>query len=245
MSEASPTSSNLLTPELLPMNTDESRLLAAFLSQLTAIRGIGKDPEADALIQRAAADQPDALYLLVQKAMLQEQALNGAKARIAALEREVEQHRPGRSAAGGGFLGQDPWASSAPPGSTAARSAGPATAAMAPPMPGAYAPMAAPAASPWGGFLGSAAATAAGIAGGAFLFHGIESLMGHHNPGHGATDAAWNDGHAAPENVTINQYYGDDARPADEPGGHYGENVPVGYEPEWDSYDDDIDSVDA
>ena len=242
---ASPTYSNLLTPEPLPMNTEESRLLTAFLSQLTAIRGIGKDPEADALIQRAAADQPDALYLLVQKAMLQEQALNGAKARIAELEREVEQHRPGRPVAGGGFLGQDPWASSAPPGSTAARSSGPAPVAMSPPMPGAYAPMAAPAASPWGGFLGSAAATAAGIAGGAFLFHGIESLMGHHNPGHGATDAAWNDGHAAPENVTINQYYGDDSRPADGPGSHYGENVPVGYEPEWDSYDDDIDSVDA
>ena len=228
------------------MNTEESRLLSAFLSQLTAIRGVGKDPEADALIQRAAADQPDALYLLVQKALLQEQALNGAKSRIAALEREVDQHRAGRPAAGGGFLGQDPWASSAPSAATRVRSAGPAAAGMAQPMPGAYAPMAAPAVSPWGGFLGSAAATAAGVAGGAFLFHGIESLMGHNNPGHGATDAAWNDSHAAPENVTINQYYGDDAHPAaDEPGSRYGENVPVGYEPEWDSYDDDIDSVDA
>ena len=228
------------------MNTEESRLLTAFLSQLTAIRGVGKDPEADALIQRAAADQPDALYLLVQKALFQEQALNGAKSRIDALEREIQQYRANRPAAGGGFLGQDPWASSAPLPATAARSAGPAAAGMAQPMPGAYAPMAAPAASPWGGFLGSAAATAAGVAGGAFLFHGIESLMGHHNPGHGPTDAAWNNNHAAPENVTINQYYGDDAHSApDEPGSQYGENVPVGYEPKWDSYDDDIDSVDA
>jgi hypothetical protein len=35
--------------------------------------------------------------------------------------------------------------------------------------------------SPLGGFLGQAAATAAGVAGGAFLFQGLENLLGHHD----------------------------------------------------------------
>lgn len=62
-----------------------------------------------------------------------------------------------------------------------------------------------------GSFLGTAAATAAGVAGGAFLFQGIESLLGHHGSGGGFFDTA----SATPEhveNVTINEYYdtGDD-----------------------------------
>src|SRR4029077_12220787 len=68
------------------MTLQESQLLQEFLDQLAQIRGVRKDPEAQAMIQKALAQQPDAPYLLVQRAMLLEQALNQAKGQIAQLE---------------------------------------------------------------------------------------------------------------------------------------------------------------
>jgi hypothetical protein len=44
--------------------------------------------------------------------------------------------------------------------------------------------------SGWGGFLGSAATTAAGVAGGAFLFQGLEDLFGHRGGGFSGASAA-------------------------------------------------------
>ena len=186
------------------MNTEEHRLLCEFLDQLAQVQGVPKDPDADALIATAVAKQPDAHYLLVQKALLQEQALNGAKAQIADLRRQLEQGKarpaPGRS---GGFLGGgDPWAASASRPAAAAPAWAPATAPQA-------------GASPWGGFLGTAAATAAGIAGGAFLFQGIEGLLGHHGAGSGFLDAGGAEPDRA-ENITINEFYDtDDNQPSD------------------------------
>ncbi len=187
------------------MNSEERRLLSEFLDQLTQVKGMAKDPDADALIAQAVAKQPDAHYLLVQKALLQEQALNGARARIADLQSQLEQakSRPAPARSGGFLGGGDPWASSAPPRPAAA----PASA---------WAPAAAPAgSSPMAGFLGTAAATAAGIAGGAFLFQGIESLLGHHGSGSGLLDSAGLDSDRV-ENVTINEYYGTDDNDSDD-----------------------------
>src|SRR5207247_52393 len=58
-----------------------------------------------------------------------------------------------------------------------------------------------------GGFLRSAAATAAGVAGGALLFQGISSLFGNHYAG-GLTGAGMTPGLG--ESV-VNNYYGSDA----------------------------------
>lgn len=210
------------------MNTEELRLLTGFLDQLKQVKGIAKDADAEGLIRAAAAQQPDALYLLVQKALLQEQALGAAKSQIAHLQGQLEQARS-RPAAGGGFLGSDPW--------------------TAPPRPAQSAP--GPAAAPaqagfgssgFGSFLGTAAATAAGIAGGAFLFQGLESLLGHHGSGSGFLDTA-ELGHQPVENITINEYYGSDDNDSDdnEPGSDFRD---AGYEPEdegFDAYDDDDD----
>jgi hypothetical protein len=59
--------------------------------------------------------------------------------------------------------------------------------------------------SGWGGFLGNAATTAAGVAGGAFPFQGLEGLLGHRGGGFL--------GESAPietvENVTVNDYSSD------------------------------------
>jgi uncharacterized protein len=224
---------------VISMNNEESQLLRDFLSQLTLIRGVSKDAEADRLIQEAAVSQPDALYLLVQKAMLQDQALRQSQARIQALQQQVDQaRRQPASPTSADFLARDPWA---------------ATASRTPySSPGAPAPMsAAPmGGGPWGGspvssFLGTAAATAAGVAGGAFLFHGIESLMSHHAHGADFTDTAYDDPHAGPENVTVNQYYGNgvpEHQDGAQPG--FGESFPASQD-DWDSYDDDVNSVDA
>lgn len=200
------------------MTPQEQQLLSAFLQQMEQLPGQVLDTEANQLIQRSLAARPDAPYLLVQKAILQEQALHAAQARIAALENDVRQLQANQNPApaSGGFLGASAWGNSA--------------AAQAPAAPRSVAgynnsglpisnytpvnnqPPAAPARSSgaMGGFLGTAAATAAGVVGGSLLFQGVESLFGHHQSGFGQ-GGGWFGGDAQnnPENVTVNNYYGD------------------------------------
>jgi hypothetical protein len=98
------------------MNHDEQHLLTEFLGQLRQVRGISKDPAADDLIQQAGREQPDALYLLVQRTLLQDQALQSAKAQIADLQQQLQtaRSRVTGNSSSGSFLSRDPWATSAP-----------------------------------------------------------------------------------------------------------------------------------
>lgn len=167
------------------MNPDEFKLLTTFLTQLSQVSGVTKDPQAASLIGDAVARQPDAAYLLVQRALLQDQALNSARERIATLEAQVSATPAAPSA---GFLdsGSNAWGRSAASAPMQSAPVAQAQYAAAPPQ---YA--AAPGVAPRGGlfgggggggsFLTSMAATAAGVAGGAFLFQGIESMMHHGN----------------------------------------------------------------
>jgi hypothetical protein len=165
------------------MSPSESQLLQEFLDQLVQVRGVAKDPEADAMIERAVARQPDAAYLLVQRALLQQQALENAKAEIAALQNQLRPAQPA-------FLDPNAWGNS---GRSRPADAAPAAPMYRQPDQQPYPPAYQPAypqaqASGPGGFLrgglggtmGTIAATAAGVAGGAFLFQGIENLLGHH-----------------------------------------------------------------
>lgn len=173
------------------MNTEESRLLQSFLEQLTAVRGIDKDPHADALIRDAVARQPDAAYLLVQRAMILEQALDQAKAEMERLRREVQ---PPPAATQRGFLDAHAWGKSAQstgsalgtgqalsaagtPLSMPATRVGQASLTPAAGMRGLTGPGSRFGGGAGGSFLGTLAATAAGVAGGAFLFHGIGNLL--------------------------------------------------------------------
>jgi hypothetical protein len=194
------------------MNTQEIQPLESFLNQLVQARGVAKDPQADSLIAAAVAKQPDAAYLLVQRALLLEQALNGAKAQVASLQSQLQaaQSPPAR-----GFLDAEAWgnSSSAAPRPTAGAPAVPAAPTYI--QPGAMPPQA-PVASPGffggglGGTLGTVAATAAGVAGGAFLFQGIEHMM---HPG-GASGFMNQSGMASltppVESTTVNNFYGAD-----------------------------------
>src|ERR1700693_2664055 len=67
------------------MTPDERALLQRFLQDLVQTRGVAKDPEADAMIRDALRASPDAGYVLVQHAILSDQALHAAQDQIASL----------------------------------------------------------------------------------------------------------------------------------------------------------------
>lgn len=201
------------------MNSQEAQMVQNFLNQLVQARNVQKDPEAETLIANAVARQPDAAYLLVQRAMLMEQALDAAKSQIAALQNQTQAAQtPNR-----GFLDSaNAWGNHPAPISRSVPAPAQQPYASAPQYQSApaYQPptqAAAPSAAPGflggrtGSFLGSAAATAAGVAGGAFLFQGIENLLGHHGGGAGFMNPQQAGAFGEPvENTTINNYYVDD-----------------------------------
>lgn len=59
------------------------------------------------MIHEAVSHQPDAAYLLVQRSLLLEQALNTAKAKINELESRLQS--TGADSSTGSFLRNDPW----------------------------------------------------------------------------------------------------------------------------------------
>jgi hypothetical protein len=154
------------------MQSQERDLIAGLFGRLQQFESQPRDPEAEALIRDFVARQPASPYLLVQTVLVQEQALKAAQERIA----ELEAKAGGAAPAGSGFLGSapriGPWGSqpqAAAPQAPVPSTRSPLQAAVAPQQAG-------------GGFLRSAMATAAGVAGGALLFEGIRGLMGN-NPG--------------------------------------------------------------
>lgn len=155
------------------MQSEERELITGLFGRLQPFESQPRDGEAEALIKEAVARQPAAPYLLVQTVLVQEQALKAAQERIA----ELEAKAGAAPAAGSGFLGAapkiGPWgapAAAAAPRPFAPSTRSPLQAAVAPQQGGG------------GGFLRTAMATAAGVAGGALLFEGIRNLMGS-NPG--------------------------------------------------------------
>lgn len=186
------------------MNTLEREQLQHLLKQLVEVKLTNKDSEAEAMIREAAAHQPDAAYLLSQRVMLLEQALNAAKTRIEELQKQSQQTTAATS-----FLGSDPWAAPA------------ANSAPVPGVTGYQVPRATPQAQsqPASGFLGGGssflgniATTAAGVVAGSFLFQGIENLLGHHNGGFGGSGFGQPEyGEQITEQTIVNNYYGDDS----------------------------------
>ena len=171
------------------MTPQEKDMINQLLDRLKQAGGQPKDPEADALIRAAVQAQPDAPYLLVQTALVQNMSLEGAQARIAELEREVAQAREAAAKPTsflGGLLGGAARPAPQPVQPMARAGSVPQTGGYAPqPQQPGYAPgplQAAPAGG-GGSFLRTAAGVAAGVAGGALLYHGLSSMFG---GGHGA-----------------------------------------------------------
>lgn len=177
------------------MTPSENQALQDFLTQLVAIRGIAKDPQANAMIASAVAQQPDANYLLVQRAMLLEKELQQATAQVQQLQKALDVERAADTTS---FLdAANAWGNSAKPAAPIFSGNPPANMAQRP------LPVSAPNAGPVltasntgffgsnaGSMLGTVAATAAGVAGGALLYQGIGNLMSHQN--HGAAASGQN-----------------------------------------------------
>lgn len=154
------------------MNLQEREQLTTFLQQLAQAQLGLKDEEAQAMIANTFARQPDAAYLVVQRALILDAALKSAEAQIAQLKSQLEQQRPGAPASG--FLDATTWGRQASPVSSPPVMSSPAVrpAPVAAPSPGFQVPS----------FLSNVATTAAGVAAGAFLFQGINHLVdGHHS----------------------------------------------------------------
>jgi hypothetical protein len=169
------------------MTPQETALVTTLLERLKTTGGQLKDPEAEALIRQTTAEQADAAYYLAQTVVIQDLSLHTAQSRIAELEKNLADTKttlaPPPSFLGG-LLGADQRANpalvaalsspsgAAPPPDSAAQAKNPALPVFAAGSIGGTGA---------GGFLRAAAVTATGIAGGALLFEGIQSMFGHHD----------------------------------------------------------------
>ena len=219
------------------MVPQEKDLITTLLTRLKSASGQPKDADADALIRQAMVEQPDAPYYLMQTVLIQDLSLHNAQNRIAELEKQLADaqasHPSGTSFLGGLFGRNQPNQPAVAPPATAPNP-GPwsrSPQVVAAPPPGyatqpQYAPQGYPqqgypqqgyAPTPGGvfgggggsGFLRSAAATAAGVAGGALLFEGISSLFGHgYASGLGGFGGMGGMGTGLGETVVNNNYYG-------------------------------------
>jgi hypothetical protein len=236
------------------MTPQESSMIEDLIRKVEGTPLTEKDPEAEQLLLQGLGRDPDAIYKLAQTVLVQNLALNQARSQIQQLQ-EAAQPQPQQPARATSFLGgllghRDP-APVAPPLPQAQYQPVPQyqAAPQYVPAPQYAAPAAGP--SPVGGFLRSAATTAAGVAAGALAFEGIESLM-HGGFGHGGGGWGGGGSGAPVEETVINNYYDDPQRSGgfeehreheasydDRPEGHGGfENA--SYQPDTDptSFDD-------
>jgi hypothetical protein len=186
------------------MTPEERQLITGLFDRMRGFALTGKDGEADALIKQQVGSLPDAPYMLVQSVLVQEHALQQADNRIKALEDEVQalqeaqqqaQQQAQAAPGGGSFLGGLFGSRAAPEpdrqpergvsvpavGARATPSVYGGQSAWAAPQAGTHTggPGAPPqAVSAGGGFLQSAMATAAGVAGGMLAANAIGSWLG-------------------------------------------------------------------
>ena len=165
------------------MTPQERKLIEELFDRLASLEGAPRDADAVQSINEGVRRAPNALYPLVQTALVQDEALKRADARIRELEDELGVE-PGEPVKQAGFLdnmrdallgkshgsvpsvrpgapGGSPWGNTASQGYA--------------PQPGAAAP---PPGSAGGSFLGTAAASAAGVVGGALLMNSFRGMFG-------------------------------------------------------------------
>jgi hypothetical protein len=181
------------------MTPQERKLLDELFDRLQTLESTPRDPDAVRAINEGLQRAPNALYPLVQTALVQDEALKQADARIRQLEAELGADQPqrepqpgfldsmrdavlGRSEPRGSVPSVKP-ESSSPWRNTTGRPEGYAEprAGYQPPGAGAgYQPPGAgsPSGLPGGSFLGSAAATAAGVVGGSLLMNSFRNMFG-------------------------------------------------------------------
>jgi uncharacterized protein len=168
----------------MSMTPQERELVTALFDRLATLETNPRDGEAERAIIEGLRRAPNATYALVQTALVQDEALKRADARICELEARLGD---APAAQPSGFLDgmrdallgrREPPRGGSVPSVHPARAQQPnQEAAPASGGPWRQGP------APGGSFLGTAAAAAAGMIGGSLLLDGIRSMMG---PGHGA-----------------------------------------------------------
>ena len=76
------------------MSPEERQLIAGLFERTKSAASTPRDQEAEAFISEQIKAQPAAPYLLAQTVMVQDQALQGANARIEELEARVQELNP-------------------------------------------------------------------------------------------------------------------------------------------------------
>jgi hypothetical protein len=178
------------------MTPEERQLISDLFDRMRDHGAPDKDRQAEALINQSLRANPDAGYMLVQSVLVHEQALQAANARVLELEdqlREMQGDEPPRGSKSGGFLGgywgdrrgEQPRSSVPQVGARATPSAydrepgydrdrgSPWSRGAPEPQ-----PQQAPPQASGGGFMKSALATAAGVAGGMVLADSIRGMLG-------------------------------------------------------------------
>src|SRR3984957_15370134 len=179
-------------PGRAAMNPQEQQLVDELFDRLARVENNPRDSDAERAIANGVRRAPHATYALVQTALVMDEALKRANARIEELQAQVGDQPPPQQ--GGGFLDSmrdavlgrhDPRGSvpNVRPQATQPSSAAPyQSQAGYPPQTPPYpaGPGMGPAFGSGGSFLGTAASTAAGVIGGGLLLHSIRSMFGDH-----------------------------------------------------------------
>ena len=162
------------------MTPQEQELVDELFDRLAKLENMPRDPDAERLVADGMRRAPHAAYALVQTALVQDEALKRANARIEELQAQLggdeQTQQPGsfldnmRDA----VLGRRDPRSSVPAVRSQAQSS---STAAPPPNPNA---VGSPACGSGGSFLGTAASTAAGVIGGGLLLNSIRSMFGQH-----------------------------------------------------------------
>jgi hypothetical protein len=161
------------------MTPQERQLVEDLFDRLERLENAPRDAEAERAMAEGLARAPNAIYPLVQTVLVQDEALKRADARI----RELSGEEPDASKIEG-FLDSMRQALTGRSGTASVPSVRPGT-----PdprwnsgniAPNAYAAPAQNSGFGGGSFLGTAAASAAGVIGGALLLNSISSMFGHH-----------------------------------------------------------------
>jgi hypothetical protein len=84
------------------MTPAERKLVTELFDRLATLEDAQRDPDAEKAIRDGLAQAPNAVYALVQTALVQDEALQQAEARIQALEAELSGVNPPQQQ--GGFL---------------------------------------------------------------------------------------------------------------------------------------------
>jgi hypothetical protein len=170
------------------MTPQERELIADLFDRLARLESQPHDPEAERAIRDGSRLAPHAIYPLVQTVLVQDEALKAANAHIEGLESSATDAASARPT---GFLDNmrdvlfgrtEPGRGSVPPvrpgSQLPPRPNAPQTPFGQPYAQGAFAQ---PSQGP--SFLGTAAATAAGLVGGSLLLDGVRSALGGHQGG--------------------------------------------------------------